>query len=89
MGAPSRPSTDRSRRGSALATIGVVVHRPPVATPDSTTVDEDGVTVVDVVADDSDPQAAVVKRSAWSISSRSRTASRQEIFLPVRSTERS
>ena len=50
-------SIDRNLRGSTVATIGVAVPRPPVATPDTTTVDEDGVTVVDVVANDTDPDS--------------------------------
>ncbi len=48
-------SIDRNLRGSTVATIGVAVPRPPVATPDTTTVDEDGVAVVDVAANDTDP----------------------------------
>ena len=63
MPAPAAPSPvvvevssiDRNLRGSTVATIGVVVNRAPVATPDSTTVDEDGIAVVDVLANDTDP----------------------------------
>ena len=53
-------SFDRNLRGSTVATVGVPVDRPPLAGPDSTTVDEDGVAVVDVVANDTDPDGDVL-----------------------------